>query len=179
MNKEAVIIERTQKWLMDFVIKHNICPFAKKVMVQERIAYVVNTSTDGEDLLRQLSEEMQLMERVPARKLETLLFIMPNGLTDFEDYLAFVEIAEMMLVNLELEGILQIATFHPDYRFAGTAQNDAENFTNRAPFPIIHLLREDSIAAVVDTHPNTDDIPNQNIDLMNQLGYDHLSSLKF
>ena len=164
------IIQQTKNWLNNFVIHYNICPFAKKVYIQNQIGYTVGESENEETLLHQLAQEMRLLNRIPASEIDTSLFIIPNALTDFYDFLDFVELAELILAELNLEGVLQIATFHPKYQFAGTEKEDVENFTNRSPYPMLHLIREDSMEQALKNYPNPEEIPNRNIALMNKLG---------
>lgn len=128
-----------------------------------------------EDLLQQLKHELQLLDNDNA--IETTLLIHPAVLTDFYDYNQFLAQAENLLVDLGLEGVYQIASFHPDYQFAGTQPDDAENYTNRSPYPILHILREQSLARVLENYPNPELIPERNIELLLGLGSNKLKAM--
>ncbi|MGB0862761.1 MAG: DUF1415 domain-containing protein, partial [Saprospiraceae bacterium] len=176
MNNQ-VYIESVQKWVEQFIIQLNICPFARKVSVQKRIRYAVQPADDLDKVMEAFLNELQLLERLPSEDTDTTLFILPNALAEFEDFLSFVDVAEGFLAELGYEGIFQIATFHPNYQFAGTNETDAENFTNRAPFPILHILREKSMERALENYPNPEEIPNKNIALMNKMGIEKLKIL--
>jgi hypothetical protein len=171
---EASLIENaTRQWLEEVVIGLNLCPFARKELVNNRIRFVVS-STDSEGaLLADLQAELRFLDEHPET--ETTLLIHPGLLASFDDYNEFLAVADELLELLELDGVYQVASFHPDYRFAGTGPDDAENYTNRSPFPMLHLLREDSVAQAVDSHPDPDSIPERNIALMQQLGADAMA----
>lgn len=166
----SLIESATRQWLEDVVIGLNLCPFARKELVNNRIRFVVSPADSEEALLMALQQELVFLNENPAT--ETTLLIHPDLLTDFDDYNDFLAAADGLLELLELEGVYQVASFHPDYRFADTGPEDAENYTNRSPFPMLHLLREDSVARAVDSHPDPDSIPERNIALMQQLGAD-------
>ncbi len=164
--KEGVI-DATRKWLSDFVIEHNLCPFARRELANETIRFVESDASDIERLLGQLHQELMLLEQDAT--VETTLLIHPNVLSDFQDYLDFLDIANGLLIELDLEGIFQVASFHPDYQFADTKFSDPENLTNRSPYPMLHLLREASVEKAVASHPDPESIPERNIALMKQL----------
>ena len=170
-----MMIQQTVNWINEFVIRHNLCPFAKKVMTQQQYSCVVNEATNEEILLFAFAKELKILENIEAKVVDTAFFIMPNAFEDFEDYLMFVDMANAVLVDLDLEGVFQLATFHPKYQFAATELNDAENFTNRSPYPMIHVLREESVENAVLNYPNVDDIPTNNIEKMKSLGSEVLS----
>jgi uncharacterized protein len=170
-------IDTTKLWVERFVIGLNLCPFARHPFRTDKIKYVVFDGDNQEKLTERLViESNQLLETTPA-VLETTLIILPNMLADFEEYLEYLEIAEFIFAELELEGLIQVASFHPDYQFDGTEPMDAENFTNRSPFPILHLLREDSLDRAVEAFPEVGDIPARNIETMKSLGFDHLKKM--
>ena len=166
---EKVIIE-TQTWLEKAVIGLNLCPFAKSVYMKNQIRYKVSTAETPEALLEDLQVEMQLLAEADPERLDTSLLIHPNVLSNFLDYNDFLELAEKALVDLQLDGVLQVASFHPDYQFAGTEADDITNYTNRTPYPTLHLLREDSVEKAVSTHPNPEGIPEQNMQTLKKLG---------
>lgn len=171
LNDDAVI-EATRRWLERAVIGLNLCPFAKSVYVKEQVRYVVSQATTPEALLEQLMDELQLLSDTSPEKIDTTLLIHPGVLTDFLDFNDFLDVADAALEDMELEGELQVASFHPDFQFADTDQNDISNYTNRAPYPTLHLLREDSIARAVEAFPDAAEIFEKNIDTMEKLGHE-------
>ena len=163
-------INSTKHWINEVVIRHDLCPFARKVQVQERIDYRVDSSEDISTLMTNFLEYVEVMNRIPTEEVDTAFFIVPNGLDDFEEYLDFVAMAEDFIVQLGYEGIFQIATFHPKYQFAGTAFDDVENYTNRSPCPMLHVLREDSLSKALESYENPEEIPIRNVETMKRLG---------
>ena len=166
------IIQETQDWLIKAVIGLNLCPFAKAVHVKEQIKYVVSEATTMEQLLESLAQELEFLAEVSREKTDTTLLIHPNVLNDFLDYNDFLELADQLLEDLDLDGELQIASFHPQYQFAGTEIDDVTNFTNRSPYPTLHLLREDSIDEAVEAFPEAEAIFETNMQTMEKLGTD-------
>ena len=166
------IIQETQDWLIKAVIGLNLCPFAKAVHVKEQIKYVVSEATTVEQLLESLAQELEFLAEVSREKTDTTLLIHPNVLNDFLDYNDFLELADQLLEDLDLDGELQIASFHPQYQFAGTEIDDVTNFTNRSPYPTLHLLREDSIDEAVKAFPEAEAIFETNMQTMEKLGTD-------
>lgn len=174
MNKQQ-IITTTQNWVKTFVVGMNLCPFAKREIVKDRVRYFVSEATGTEQLLFELKAELELLES--DRAIETVLVIHPNVLQNFYDYNDFLFAADNLLTDMSLEGVYQIASFHPDYQFDGVDTDDVENYTNRSPYPILHLIREESLEKAVANYPNPDDISQRNIDLMNKLGMDKVKAL--
>jgi hypothetical protein len=146
------VIADTVHWMEKAVIGLNLCPFAKAVHVKKQVRYVVSEAETPEELLEKLMEELQHWP-TPIRKIDTTLLIHPNVLTDFFDYNEFLDVADAALEDLGLDGFLQVASFHPQYQFADTDKNDIGNYTNRSPYPTLHLLREDSIDRAVEAFP--------------------------
>ena len=171
------VIAATTGWVERAVIGLNLCPFAKAVYVKEQVRYVVSPATTPEALLEQLMDELQLLSDTDADKVDTTLLIHPFVLTDFLDYNEFLDVADAAIEDMSLEGELQVASFHPDYQFADTDINDIENFTNRSPYPILQLLREDSIERAVDAFPEAEEIFEKNIATMEKLGHDGWDAL--
>jgi hypothetical protein len=163
-------IADTQRWLERAVIGLNLCPFAKAVHAKGQIRYVLCDATDPHDLLARLGEELLFLRDAPAAEVDTTLIVHPHALQDFLDYNDFLDEADALVEQLGLEGTLQVASFHPDYRFAGTAPDDITNFTNRAPHPTLHLLREDSVTRAVEAFPDPDAIIERNQDTLRKLG---------
>ncbi|WP_017874899.1 DUF1415 family protein [Janthinobacterium sp. CG_S6] len=165
------IIADTVNWLEKAVIGLNLCPFAKAVHVKKQIRYVVSGADTPEQLLQELMDELQLLSDSDADSIDTTLLIHPYVLTDFLDYNEFLDVADAAVEDLDLAGELQVASFHPQYQFAETDANDIGNFTNRSPYPTLHLLREDSIERAVDAFPEASDIFEKNIETLEQLGH--------
>ncbi|MEZ5480276.1 MAG: DUF1415 domain-containing protein [Thiolinea sp.] len=162
---------QTRCWLEQFVLKHQLCPFARQPWDSGRVRLVVTDSARPEYLLEDLLQELQHLQATPVEQLETTLLIHPAVLEDFHDYNDFFDLAEELLVQEGLEGVFQIAGFHPDYQFADTHIDDAGNYTNRSPWPMLHLLREDSLERAIAAWPDdVGDIPTRNIALMQALG---------
>jgi uncharacterized protein len=174
---DAVIAE-TRAWVDRAVIGLNLCPFAKAPQVKGQIRYVVSTATQAEDLLACLIVELKRLAETPVERIETTLLIHPQVLTDFGDYNDFLEIAEGAVVELELEGVIQVASFHPQYQFDGTEPDDVDNATNRSPFPTLHLIREESIDRAVAAFPEADTIFEANIETMQKLGAEGWAALQ-
>jgi hypothetical protein len=166
------IIEETQDWLIQAVIGLNLCPFAKAVHVKEQIKYVVSEATTVEQLLEDLAQELEFLAEVSREKTDTTLLIHPEILNDSLDYNDFLELADQLLEDLDLDGELQIASFHPQYQFAGTEIDDVTNFTNRSPYPTLHLIREESIDEAVKAFPEAEAIFETNMQTMEKLGTD-------
>jgi hypothetical protein len=181
MNKPAAsheaVIAATQTWLEKAVIGLNLCPFAKAVHIKNQIRYVVSDATTPEALLEVLMTELELLAETNPAKVDTTLIIHPQVLGDFEDYNEFLDVADAALEDMQLDGILQVASFHPDYQFADTDRNDIENYTNRAPYPTLHLLREESVDRAVESFPEAEDIFEKNIETMRKLGHDGWDAL--
>lgn len=164
------IISATQTWLEKAVIGLNLCPFAKAVHVKRQIRYVVSEATSELDLYSDLLWEIKFLHGADPIKVETTLLIHPNVLTDFLEFNDFLDVADTALEELNVDGIFQIASFHPNYQFAGTQPDDIENYTNRSPFPTLHILREAGITRAVDSFPDTDDIFLKNRETLKKLG---------
>ena len=168
----AAVIAATRDWLEKAVIGLGLCPFAKAVHARGQIRYVVSPAQSPEALVEALMAELRALETADPAAVDTTLLIHPGVLADFEDYNDFLDIADALLDELELGGVIQIASFHPQYRFEGTMRDAIENYTNRSPYPMLHLLREDSVEKAVTTYPDVADIPEKNIATMNKLGLD-------
>ena len=162
-------VARVQRWLEDAVIGLNLCPFAKAVHVKQQVRYAVSRATMDGDVLDHLRAEADLLHATPAAQIDTTLLIVP-ALADFLDFHSLTERAESVLSKAGYEGELQLASFHPDFVFADAEPDDIANATNRAPAPILHLLREDSIARAAAAVPDAADIYERNIATMEKLG---------
>lgn len=166
----AAIEADIRRWIEKAVIGLNLCPFAKAAYVKQQVRIVVSDASTESALLEQLGEELLLLRDTPADTTDTTLLVHPQALTDFLDYNDFLENADALVESLGLEGTLQVASFHPQYQFAGTNVDDAENLTNRAPWPVLHLLREESIDRAVAAYPDPDAIVERNIATVTALG---------
>ena len=174
----AAVIAQTRAWVDRAVIGLNLCPFAKAPQVKGLVRYVVSTATDPAALLADLIAELERLAESAAEKLETTLLIHPQVLTDFAEYNDFIEVAEDTVAELDLEGVLQVASFHPDYQFADTAADDLSNATNRSPFPTLHLIREESIDRAVEAFPEAELIYQTNIATLQRLGTEGWAELQ-
>lgn len=171
------IVGSTKNWIREVVIGLNFCPFARKPFKEELILYKVEDTSDRAIALESLIGTCNYLEENTA--METALLIFPNGFSDFEEYLDLVDLSEKLLKEEGYEGVYQVASFHPNYIFAGSDENDPANYTNRSPYPMLHLLREDLLEIAIDKHANVDDIPNQNIAKAQSLGLEYFKKMKF
>ena len=165
-------IADTRRWLERAVIGLNLCPFAKAVHAKGQVRWVLCEATEPAALLERLGEELLLLRDTPADALDTTLIVHPGVLGDFLDYNDFLDDADALVEALGLEGVLQVASFHPDYRFAGADPDDMANASNRAPYPTLHLLREDSVSRAVEAFPDPDAIVERNERTLRALGAD-------
>jgi hypothetical protein len=171
-------LAETRAWVERAVIGLQLCPFAKAPQVKGQVRYVASNAADADTLLIALVDELRLLAATPADRIETTLLVHPGVFAEFEDHNDFLEIAEAALVALDLEGVIQIASFHPHYRFAGSEPDDIANATNRSPHPTLHLLREDSIERALATFAAPDSIFLANIATMERLGHEGWAALK-
>ena len=169
------MIEATRRWVEQVVVAFNLCPFAKRELVKERVRFVVSKAVDEVTLLDELAHELARLN--VDESVETTLLIHPLVLQDFYRYNDFLELADQLLADMDLEGVYQVASFHPDYQFGGTEPDDAENYTNRSPYPMLHLLREDSLSEAIDNYPEVELIPERNIERMNEQGVEKMRAL--
>ncbi len=174
---EEKIIADTTRWLERAVIGLNLCPFAKAVHVKGQIRYVVSDATTPEALAEQLQRELEFLAEASTESVDTTLLIHPHVLTDFLDFNDFLEVADGIVDELELDGILQVASFHPQFQFEGTEPDDITNYTNRAPYPTLHLLREDSVERAVAAFPDELAIADTNVGTLEKLGHDGWKAL--
>ena len=159
------------RWLERAVIGLNLCPFAKSVHVKQQIHYRVSRATNPQDVLLQIEEELTALHAADPSERDTTLLMVPDCFADFLDFNDFLHDADRLLSSLDLEGVLQIASFHPQFQFAGTNADDITNYTNRAPFPTFHLIREDSIARAVEAFPQAEMIFEKNMETLEGMGH--------
>lgn len=166
------IVAATRAWLEKAVIGLDLCPFARAVYLRDQIRFAVSEAETPEDLLEHLVSELRTIAAADPEEIDTTLLIHPRALTDFLDYNDFLDAAEGAVAGLGLEGEIQVASFHPEYQFAGSAPDDIENYTNRSPYPMLHLLREVSVERAVAAFPDASEIFERNIETMRRLGHD-------
>ena len=167
---DAVVVKDMVRWLERAVIGLNLCPFAKGVHAKGQIHYAVSHATDARELLQDLQRELEALAEAPAEQRDTTLLIAPLAMPDFLDFNDFLELADELVESMDLAGILQVASFHPHFQFEGTLADDVTNCTNRAPYPTLHLLREESIDRAVEVFPEAQEIFERNIELLERLG---------
>lgn len=167
---EDLVLQQTRLWLEKAVIGLNLCPFAKAVYVKNQVRLVVSKARHADDLLEELDRELDLLVATPASEIDTTLLIHPTLFEDFLDFNDFLEVAEDVIDEHELDGVVQLASFHPKFQFEGTEPDDISNYTNRAPFAMLHLLREESVDRAVEAFPQADAIFEANIATLENLG---------
>jgi len=165
-----VVLSRTKQWLEEIVIGLNLCPFASSVFLAKQVRFRVSDARDADAVVRDALSEAMLLIESPADEIATTLLICPNALNDFDEYLDSLSMIEALLAEAGADGLLQIASFHPRYRFEGEDEAALSHFTNRSPYPVFHFLRESQVQEAVDSHPDTASIPNTNIARLNELG---------
>jgi hypothetical protein len=176
MLADSKIIEQTEKWIRDVIIACNFCPFAAAEVKKGSVRYVVVHETELQPCLDIVLTEMQLLEE--DEKIETTLLIFPEHLDAFDDFLYFHEMNEDALIENDYEGIFQLATFHPNYQFDEVPEEDPANYTNRSPYPMLHILREESIEKALDRYPDPDFIPDNNIEFARKKGLAYMQLLR-
>jgi len=169
------IIASVRQWVEQLIVGYNLCPFAKRELVRDRVRFFVSPAQDEEQLLVDLETELALLSADEG--IETTLLITPQVLQDFFDFNQFLGRADQRVAQLKLKGVFQIASFHPDYQFGGTEPDDAENYTNKSPYPVLHLLRETSLDEAIANYPDAESIPERNIEQLERMGADQLRHL--
>lgn len=169
------IKQQVQTWLTSFIIKYNICPFAKKEHDKDSIHYVVVDSKDTALCLEAVILECRRLDT--EAEIETTLIIYPDYFIQFDDYLDFLSMAESLLIEQGYEGIYQLASFHPEYCFEGESQSDPANYTNRSPYPMLHLIREHSLEIALQTFPHPELIPQRNIEFTRKMGLEKIQAI--
>jgi len=170
METSEQVLAATKQWLEKAVIGLNLCPFAKAVYIKDQIRYAVSRAATPGDLLAELTAELQGLVAADPLVTDTTLLIHPRVLVDFLEYNDFLGVADAAVAELGLEGVLQIASFHPRYQFAGSDPEDIANYTNRSPYPMLHLLREASVDRAVAAFPEAAEIYERNIATLRLLG---------
>lgn len=157
-------------WLEDFVVGLNLCPFARPLLGSDNLRIAVCLETEQAALLRAFLRELDLLQGSTESEIATTLLAFPRALASFDDYLALLEEAQYLLRAAGLEGLVQLASFHPHYRFEGEADNAASHYSNRAPYPLVHLLREDMLTRVLADHADPEEIPARNVETLGVMG---------
>ena len=176
MDKEK-IIQQSKKWVELFVIGHRLCPFAKRPFDKGQIRFQVCFEKKTEEQLMAFWGEIILLSKTPKEKTSNTVLILPNGLNDFEKYLDLYYLAENLLVEKNKNGEFQLASFHPGYQFENTDKNDVSNYTNRSPFPFIHILRVEEVADAIAHYPDIEKVPERNIEELKNMGKGELKKL--
>lgn len=173
----STIIVRTRHWVKQVVVELNLCPFARKPYEGEQVRYVVSKAAQPVVLLEDLNAELEYLRETDEKDVETTILILPCVLQDFLDYNDFLGMVDDLLDEGGYTGEFQVASFHPDYQFAGTHADDAENYTNRSPYPMLHLLRSSGMSRAIDSYARPDKIPERNIRTMEKLGAERMREL--
>lgn len=176
MEKVDTIIKETRDWVLKVVVGLNFCPFAAPEVKKDSIRYAVCDSDEKETMLLMMADECKRLDADPS--IETTLLILPVGMEDFNEYLDLVSTAELLIEQQGYEGIYQVAGFHPDYVFFGSDEEDAANYTNRSIYPMLHLIREETIERVIEGHPDPDGIPERNIEYAREMGLQKMRALR-
>ena len=176
--KKNLVIAATIEWLEKIVIGLNLCPFAKAIHVKDQIRYVVSNANNSDALLAELTRELCLLVASDPEKIESTLLIHPDVLTEFVEYNEFLSVCDSAIEELELDGVIQVASFHPQYQFADTKVDDVTNYTNRSPYPTLHLLREESVTQAVELFPDAAGIYEKNIATLRKLGKAKLDAMR-
>jgi hypothetical protein len=174
--KSDKAIEQTKKWIKDVIVAHNICPFAAKPVKEDTVYYAVEDTADLASALEAFMLECNRLDMVPT--IETSFIIFTNSFEDFDDYLDFLALAETLIEEHAYDGVYQVASFHPKYKFEGSNELDAANYTNRSPYPMLHIIREESLEKAIALHPNTEEIPQRNIEFARGKGLKYMKLLR-
>lgn len=174
-NSETLIAEHTLNWVRSFIIEYALCPFAKGPVNKGQLRIKVSDTKKKDQALEELMSEVLFLDQNP--EIETTLLVFSDSFKDFFTYLDFADLAEQLINEQGYEGVYQIATFHPDYYFADTEPDDVSNYTNRSPYPMLHLLKEESLEKAIESYGDTDSIPERNAATMRGLGIDKIKAL--
>ncbi len=170
MLNEEQVITQTRQWVQDIVMRHNLCPFAHKPFRNDVIRYHVCMAAQEEAVVEALINEMKRLRDADREKLETTLLVTPNCFHSFDDYNQFLNVVDVLIEQFNLEGVIQVASFHPDYQFADLEPDDVRNYTNRSLHPMFHLILEKSIEEARESYPDVHEIPENNMKLLADMG---------
>ena len=168
------VIAATRRWVEEIVVGLNLCPFAHQPFNQDKISYRLTRATEPEKVYTNLLQALEEFLHADPRQEATGLFICPDALADFNEYNNFLQLTDSIIEQADLQGWIQIASFHPDYRFDGVAPDDPGNYTNRSPYPMFHFIREEELAQALESYPNPEGIPERNIALLRKLGAEEM-----
>lgn len=169
-DNHETVIAATREWVEKAVIGLNLCPFAKSVYVKNQVRIQVSEAANPQQLAEELAAELKLLADTDPQDIDTTLLVHPNTLARFLDFNEFLDIADAIVEDLGLDGVIQVASFHPKFQFDGTGVNDIDNYTNRSPYPTLHLIREASIDRAVEAFPEAEAIYERNIETLQTLG---------
>ncbi|MBY5944339.1 DUF1415 domain-containing protein [Photobacterium rosenbergii] len=172
-----LVHQQVQQWLEDVVIGLNLCPFAAKPNRNKQIQIFISEANSEDVLLEEIYQQLQKLDSTPVDELETTLVVTPHLFEDFGDYNQYLDLIDALIFQMGYQGTYQIASFHPDYCFHGTQPEDAENLTNRSPYPIFHLIREESMEKVLKHYPDPEGIPERNIERVEGLSEEEVKKL--
>lgn len=175
MTVDSLVSEQTLNWVRSFVIEHNLCPFAKGPVNKGALRIAVSEHKKQALALEDLMTEIHFLDEHP--KIETTLLVFSEGFKDFFSYLDLVDLAEDLLEQLEYDGVYQVASFHPDYYFADSEPDDLANYSNRSPYPMLHILREDDLERAIKAYGDTSKIPERNTELLQSLGIEKIKKI--
>lgn len=177
--QKSLAVDATRRWIGEMVVGLNLCPFARRVFHGNLIRYTVTDAADAESLRTELANELDILNQTPETEIETTLLIHPRALGHFTDYCDFLPVAQSLVRTQGLRGVIQIASFHPEFQFQDAEPAAVENYTNRSPFPMLHLLREASVSRAADAHPEeVVQIPKRNIATLRALGLEKVLELQ-
>ncbi|MES9963195.1 MAG: DUF1415 domain-containing protein [Candidatus Sedimenticola sp. 20ELBAFRAG] len=174
---EQQIVAATDKWIREVVVGLNLCPFAEPVVSGERVSYAVSDAETEQGLFKDLLQTLDDFQRQDVESAATGFLILSKGLKDYSLYNDFLELVDHLLEETGLKGVIQVAGFHPGYLFDGCGEDDPSNYTNRSPFPMFHLIREDDLESAVASHPDPASIPERNIKLLRDMGLEEVRSM--
>jgi hypothetical protein len=173
---ESEAILACRQWVEEVVVGLNLCPFAAQPMGQGRVRFHATPADQLETIYQSFLQELDQINRLDEAEVETALFIIPRGLEQFSDYLELLTLAEEVIAEAGLEGLFQLASFHPDYRFEGATADDPANYTNRSPYPMIHVIREAPLSRALESYPNPEQIPQRNVQLLRDMGIERVQA---
>lgn len=176
-NQESLVVEQTRRWVENVVVGLNLCPFAAPVVRQQSIRYAESPAEDDHAVLQDFLTELDRLQQTDENELSTTLVIYPHALADFYHYLDLLSDMEKLLKKAGLRGVFQLASFHPDYLFGGVPEDDRSHWTNRAPYPTVHIIREGEMSRVLTHYKNPEQIPERNIQLLREMSDEKLAEL--
>jgi hypothetical protein len=177
MAERTTIIQQTRNWVKDVVVGLNLCPFAAPVLKQNSLHIEICDSEQEEQLLEAVLQQLDFLQSRPEQQVATSLLVFSKALADFDDYLMILDAANELLLHVQLDGVIQIASFHPDYCFDGAGVDDVSNYTNRSPWPMLHFIREAQISRLLSQYPNPEQIPDHNIRCLQAMGLTEIKAL--